>query len=52
MQRAFIIDGDLFARADVAQREEQHMTANGFHVGIRLARVVYVVRAVATAAAV
>jgi len=52
VQRVFIVDRDLFARLNVAQGEEQHVTMERFHVSVRRARVIDVVRAVAAATAV
>ena len=52
MQGIFVVDRNLFARADIAQREKEHVAVNRPHVGIRGARVIDVVRAVASAAAV
>ena len=52
MQRLFIVDRDLFAGMNIAQREEEHVTMESLHVGVRLAAVIDVMRAVAAAAAV
>src|SRR5713226_4215415 len=52
MQRAFIIDRDLFAAADLTQGEEQYMTIDGFHVSVRFTRVIDVMGAIPAAAAV
>jgi len=52
MKGVFVIDGDLFAASNVAQREKQHVAVNRFHVSVRRAGVVDVVGAVAAAAAV
>ena len=52
MQGIFIVDRNLFARADIAQREKERVAVKRPHVGVRSARVIDVVRAVASAAAV
>ena len=52
MQGIFIVDRNLFARADIAQREKEHVAVKRPHVGVRSARVIDVVRAVAAPAAV
>jgi len=52
MQRLLVVNGDLFTRLNVAAREEQHVTVDGFHVSVRLAAVVDVVSAVAATTAV
>ena len=52
MQRLFVIDRDLFARVDIAQSKEHYVPKDSPHISIRFARVIDVVRAVATAAAV
>ena len=52
MQRLFIVDRDLFAGMNIPQREEEHVTIKSLHVGVRLAAVIDVMRAVAAAAAV
>ena len=52
MQRLLVIDCDLFARIDITQREEDHMAIDRAHIGIRFARVIDVMRAVPSAAAV
>ena len=52
MQRLFIIDGNLFARRDIPQGEEEHMVVKSPHVSVRRAGVIDVVRAVPSAAAV
>src|SRR2546425_6664122 len=50
MQSVLVIDRNLFTRPDVAQRKEHYVTVNGFNVGVRLARVIDVVGAVAAMA--
>lgn len=52
MQRFFVIDGDLFAGLNVAECIEQHVPVRVFHVGVRLAAMIDVMRAVAAAGAV
>lgn len=52
MQRLFVVDGNFFTRMDIAQSKEQHVSMDCAHIGIRFARVIDVMRAVATAAAV
>ena len=52
VQRLFIIDRDLFAGFDVAQRTEENVVVNDLHERIRAARVIDVVRAVTTATSV
>ena len=52
MERLFVIDRDLFTGANIAERKEQHVAVKRPHVGIRLAAMVDVVRAVAAATAV
>ena len=46
MKRLLVIDRDLFAGLDVSQSEEEYVTVQGSHEGIRLAGVVDVVRTV------
>ena len=52
MQRGFVVDCDFLARPYVAQRDEQNMTVEDFHESVWFARVIYVMRAVAAAAAI
>ncbi len=52
MQCLFVIDRNFFAGLDVAEREEEYVAVEDLHVGIRLARMVDVMRAIAAAAAV
>jgi len=52
MQCLFVVDGNFFAGMNVAQGEEQHVTVQIFHEGVRLATMINVVCAVAAAGAV
>jgi hypothetical protein len=52
MKRLLVVDRDLFTGLDVSQSEEQHVTVQSSHEGIRLAGVIDVVRAVAATRAV
>ena len=52
MQCFFVVDGDFFAGMNIPQGEEQYVAVQIFHVGVRLATVIDVMRAVATACAV
>ena len=52
MKRLLVVDRDLFARPNVPQSEEQHVPVQSFHEGIRLARVIDIVRSVAAPRAV
>ncbi len=52
MKGILVIDCDLFSGSNVAQSKEQNMAVDGFHVGVRFARVIDVMRTVAAAAAV
>ncbi len=52
MQRRFVVDCDFFAGPDIAQRNEQNVTVEDFHESVWFARVIYVMRAVAAAAAI
>lgn len=52
MQRLLVIDRDLFAGFDVAQSEKQNVVVQDLHKRIRTARVIDIVRAVSTTAAV
>ena len=52
MQCFFVVDGDFFAGMNIPQGEEQYVAVQIFHVGVRLATVVDVMRAVATTCAV
>jgi hypothetical protein len=46
MQRRLIIDGDLFTRADLSQRDEENVLVENLHECVRLARMVDVVRSI------
>ena len=52
MQCFFVVDGDFFAGMNIPQGEEQYVAVQIFHVGVRLATVIDVMRAVASACAV
>ena len=52
MKGFFVIDGDLFPGFNVAQSKEEHVTVKCFHVSVRPARVVDIVRAIPAAAAI
>src|SRR2546425_115712 len=52
MQSVLVVDCYFIARSDVAEREEQHVAVNSFHVRVRFAGVIDVVRAVAATAAI
>ena len=52
MQSLFVIDGDFFAGMNISQSEEQDVAVQILHVGVRLATVIDVMRAVSVAAAV
>ena len=52
MKCRFVIDRDLFAGFDVAQRDEENVFVENLHESIRRARVIVVVSAVAAAAAI
>src|SRR6185369_14166758 len=52
MQCLFVVDGDFFAGVNIAQREEQYVAVQILHVGVRLARMIDVMRAVAAPGAV
>lgn len=52
MKSLLVVDRNFFAGPDVPQGEEKHVTVQSSHEGIRLAGVIDVVRAVATARAV
>lgn len=52
VQSLFIIDGDFFARMNVPQSVEQHVAVQILHIGVRLATVIDVMRAVSVAPAV
>ena len=52
MQRLLVIDRDLFAATNIAERKKQHMPVKRPHVCVRLAAMVDVVSAITTATAV
>ena len=52
MQSLFVIDGDFFAGMNIPQGKEQYVAVQIFHVGVRLATVIDVMRAVATTCAI
>ena len=49
VQSLFVINGDFFSGINVAQREEQDVAAQVLHIGVRLAAVIDVMRAIAAA---
>ena len=49
MERLFIIDRDFFARIDISQSEEHYVAIDRAHVGVWLAGMIDVMRAVAAA---
>ena len=48
MQSRFVVDGDFLAGLNIAQGDEEHVTVENLHVGIGLAGMINVMRAVAT----
>jgi hypothetical protein len=46
VERRLVIEGDLFARLDIAESDEEDMSIKYFHVAVRFARMVDVVSAV------
>lgn len=52
MQSRFVVDGDFLAGPDITEGNEHNVAVENLHEGIRLARVIYVMRAVAAAATV
>ena len=52
MQRRLVIDGDLFTRADVSQRNEEYVFVENFHECVGLARMIDVVRSISSPASV
>lgn len=52
MKRHHVIERDFFAGAYVAQRVEEYVVVDDFHVAVGLARMIDVMRAVSPAAAV
>ena len=52
MQCLFVVDGDFFAGMNIPQGKKQNVAVQILHEGVRLATVVDVMRAVATARAI
>src|SRR5258706_9257166 len=52
MQRLFIVHGYFIAWTNIAQREEHYVSIDRPHISIRFARMIDVMRTVATAAAI
>ncbi len=52
MQGVFVIDRDLFARRNIAQGKEQHLSVKRLYESVGRARVINVMSAVSAAAAV
>ncbi len=52
MKSLFVVHGNLFAWIDITQSKEHHVAMDRAHVGVRLAGVIDVMRAVAAATAV
>ena len=52
MECRFIVDGDLLARFDIAQSNEEDVAVDNLHEGVGLAGVVDVMRPITAAAAV
>ena len=52
MQCLLVVDGNLFPRIDITQSKEQHVPMDCAHIRIRCTRVIDVMRAIASAAAV
>ena len=52
MKCGFIVDRDLFAGFDVAQGDEENVIVEDLHESVGNTRVIYVVRAIATATAI
>lgn len=48
MESGFVVDGDLLTRPNIVQRHEEDVTVENFHVAVRFAGMVDVVRAVPT----
>jgi hypothetical protein len=46
MQRRLVVDGDLFTRADVSQRDEEYVFVENLHECVGLARMIDVVRSI------
>ena len=47
-----VIDSDLFARLNIAKRQDKNMTLHRLHVTIRLAGVINIMSAVAASASI
>jgi hypothetical protein len=52
MKRRLVVYRDFFAGPNIAQRDEQNVAVENLHKGVRFARVIYVMRAVAATTAV
>lgn len=52
MKGRFVVDGNFFARLDVAQSDKKDVAVGNFHKGVGLARMVNVMRAVPSPAAI
>jgi hypothetical protein len=52
VERQFVVEGNLFARLDIPECEKQNVTIEYFHVAVRLAGVINVMRAISTSAAI
>lgn len=52
MKSLFVVHGNLFAWIDITQSKEDHVAIDRAHVGVRLAGMIDVMRAVAAATAV
>lgn len=52
MERRLVVERDLLARLDIAERDEENMAIEYFHVAVGFAAMVYVMRAVPAPAAV
>ena len=52
MQRRLVVDGDLFAGADVSQRNEEDVFVENLHECVGLARMINVVSSISSPASV
>ena len=52
MQRRLVVDGDLFAGADVSQRNEEDVFVENLHECVGLARMIDVVRSISPSASI
>ena len=52
MQGLFVVHRDFVAGMNVAQREKDYVAIDGAHIGVRFARVINVMRAVAAPTAI